>query len=42
MGTKIKEINSFSFIGNLGGEKKESVFKDIDEYGNIEFGVAVG
>lgn len=35
MGTKIKEINSFSFIGNLGGEKKESVFKDIDEEEDI-------
>ncbi len=31
MATKIKEINSFSFIGNLAGEKTKSEFKDIDE-----------
>ncbi len=31
MGMKIKEINSFSFIGNLAGEKKPSAMKEIDE-----------
>ncbi len=31
MGTKIKEINTYSFIGSLGGEKKKSEMKEIDE-----------
>ncbi|MDH3444569.1 MAG: hypothetical protein OEN50_11630 [Deltaproteobacteria bacterium] len=35
MGMKIKEINSFSFIGNLAGEKKPSEMKEIDEENDI-------
>ena len=35
MPTMIKEINSFSFIGNMGGQESKREWKEIDEEADI-------